>query len=296
MHDERLAVDARVDVRVVVHDVAERADDERQVREREALLRLPLRLVRAPHALDPLEVDLAPTCRRARSSPSTAPCARRCGGGCCRTGRPRRRCRARRAPARARVPAAARAAPRVRRGALGADGARPRRRVEHVVAGDAATFAACRGSAPGRGPARRSAAARAASVTGRRRRRRGAGAGRGQPARARRGRGAAGGAAGRRRRRRGAAGGGGGSGAARAAVPEPAQARRSAAGGRGAGAAPPAPSEITASRAPTSTVSPSGTTISVTARPPRARAPRSRPCRSTPRTAARRRRSSRRPA
>ena len=38
VHDERLAVDARVHVRVVVHDVAERAHDERQVGEREALL------------------------------------------------------------------------------------------------------------------------------------------------------------------------------------------------------------------------------------------------------------------
>ena len=47
VHDERVAVDARVDVRVVVHDVAERADDERQVREREALLGLPRGLVRA---------------------------------------------------------------------------------------------------------------------------------------------------------------------------------------------------------------------------------------------------------
>ena len=42
MDDERLAVDARVDVRVVVHDVAERAHDEREVGEREALFRLPL--------------------------------------------------------------------------------------------------------------------------------------------------------------------------------------------------------------------------------------------------------------
>ena len=57
VHDERLAVDARVDVRVVVHDVAERAHDERQVREREALLGLPRGLVRAAGALDALEVD-----------------------------------------------------------------------------------------------------------------------------------------------------------------------------------------------------------------------------------------------
>ena len=58
VHDERVAVDARVHRRVVAHRVAERADDERQVREREALLRLPPGLVRAADALDPLEVDL----------------------------------------------------------------------------------------------------------------------------------------------------------------------------------------------------------------------------------------------
>ena len=57
MHDERLALDARVHVGVVVHDVAEGPHDERQVREREALLGLPRGLVRAPRALDALEID-----------------------------------------------------------------------------------------------------------------------------------------------------------------------------------------------------------------------------------------------
>ena len=51
-------VDARVHRRVGVHRVAERADDERQVREPEALLGPEPRAVRAAHPLDRLEVDL----------------------------------------------------------------------------------------------------------------------------------------------------------------------------------------------------------------------------------------------
>ncbi len=57
MHDERVAVDGRVHVRVFVHDIGERPHDERQVCEREAFELLPLSLVRSPRAFDPLEVD-----------------------------------------------------------------------------------------------------------------------------------------------------------------------------------------------------------------------------------------------
>ena len=56
--DQRVVADARVDLRELVHGVAERARDERQVGEREALGRLPLGLVRGAHAFDALEVDL----------------------------------------------------------------------------------------------------------------------------------------------------------------------------------------------------------------------------------------------
>ena len=52
------SLDARVHVRVLVHDVGDRAHDERQVGEREALLGLPLGLVRPADPLDALEVDL----------------------------------------------------------------------------------------------------------------------------------------------------------------------------------------------------------------------------------------------
>ena len=154
VHDERLALDARVHVRVVVHDVAERTGDEREVREREALFGLPLRLVRAAHALDPLEVDAH---RRVDV----------------RAGRERPHHVLGRAPAdvverhdlvagaRAATGAATRCAGAAAAGA-GAGGGRgagagprARRRVEHVVAGDAAAFAGAADLRPGRDPARR---------------------------------------------------------------------------------------------------------------------------------------------
>ena len=297
VHDERLAVDARVDVRVVVHDVAERAHDERQVGEREALLGLPLRLVRAAHALDALEVDLdrRVDVRARRLRPhhvlGGAPAdvverddlvagARRDTRGCRR--RAERRgagagaaARARRAGAGA---AASRAAsstslrvmrppspvPRIVRGiepVLGDQPAHDRRRRPMPPPSVAGAGAARRGRRRGRAVP---AAGRGRTPERRRL------AARAAPVRLR---------AGAARRRLGL--GGGAAAARRARRGAPARA---------------APSPITARRAPTSTVSPSGTRISVTHARAAARAPRSRPCRSRPRTAARRRRRARRPA
>ena len=98
-----------------------------------------------------LEVDARPTCRRARSSRATAPCARRCGGGCCRTARSRRRS-PRATGGAAGAGAGAGAAGRGRRRSRGR-GTAGARRLQHVVAGDAAAFAGAAGSGPRRGPA-----------------------------------------------------------------------------------------------------------------------------------------------
>ena len=253
VHDQRLALDARVHVRILVHDVAERARDERQVREREALLGLPLGLVRAPHPLDALVVDayrrVDVRARRERSHHVLGRAAsdvverhdlvaRGARRGGCRGGRSRGSC-------------------------AGADGAgrcglrtAGARRFEHVVARDPTAFAACRGSCDGSRPSsvmswRTSGdvtappppLAGASAATG-------TGAG-GAGARERGGRGAAGAGAGAARARAAA-------GAARARPPVPARAR------------PPVPVRSRCGLVrdhreahADGTVSPSGTTISV---------------------------------
>ena len=71
VHDERVVADAGVDLREVAHGVAERARDERQVGEREALVR-PSTRPGAPRArVRRARSRPRSTCTRARSSPST---------------------------------------------------------------------------------------------------------------------------------------------------------------------------------------------------------------------------------
>ena len=283
VHDERVAVDARVDVRVVVHDVAERAHDERQVREREALLGLPRGLVRAPRrarsrskstrtdvytcALVAFDRTMCSAVRRRMLSNGTtsspAPRATRCRRGAVPARRAgaggggRRRARARRRGRRtARAAAASSTSLRVMRPPSPVPricaGSRPCSAIMRRTSGDVTSHRRRRSTARPRAPA--PARARAAGAGGR--------SGRGcRGGRRRRGR-----RRGRRARRRGA-----GAGAA-----------------AGAAAGAPAPSEITARRdADVDRVALGHEDLGDDAGL-RARAPRSRPCRSRPRTAARR--------
>ena len=276
MHDERVAVDARVDVRVVVHDVAERADDERQVREREALFGSSTRAWCARRArstrskstrtdvytcaLVAFDRTMCSAVRRRMLSNGTTSSPRRardrCAAGAGAAARAARQARARR-PARVRR---GRAAGARARGA-GAAARRPRATSLRVMRPPSPVPRICAGSRPCSAIMRRTSG----DVTtppppfgaARRGLRRGAAAGRAARRRGRRRRRRGGGGCGRRR------GGGGAARRPRARVRLPARARRSR-GGAAGGAARAAPSAITASRTPTSTVSPSGTRISVT--------------------------------
>ena len=260
VHDERVAVHARVHRGIVVHRVAERADDERQVGE--------TRSPRRPGTAAPcvrrtrstaLEVHLDRRVARARSWPSTGPCAPRSAAGCCRTGcarRPWRTARRRRGRRRGAVPASA---------AVRAPAGAPVRRSTSRT-GDATALAGAGDRRRGPDRARRSAAGRRGDVTrlGRRRCSR-VRRGPAVPERARRAAVperpvAASAAAGAVPERPPVPGRGGGAGAGA----DPAAGAAAALGG----AVPDASARrhrrrATASRAPTSTVSPSGTTISV---------------------------------
>ena len=270
VHDQLVLAERRVHFGVVADGVDDRARDEREIREAEAFLRLPRVALGAPHTFDGLRSRPRWRRTRAPTSASTGSCARRCACGCSRTG--------------SSVSRSPRARDRLglARSRAGGAGRRPggggrwrslRRGLDerlHVVAGDAPTGAGALDLRTGRARARRSAGARRATAACRRRPpSASAGAGAafrgprppgGRPCRAPQaparfgfGSAALGGLGlrrlglGRRLVRRAASAG-------------------SAPGSAGASlvGAPPTggPSEITASTAPTSTVSPSGTRIS----------------------------------